>query len=534
MKRYFPAFLLWYISFWANAQVNAFEFVLKPSTVPGLGGVQSFASGEYEGKFFIFGGRLDGLHRRQPFASFDLAGHNNQILMVDPVSAKVWKRNVSELPAEIAEPLTSTNIQFYQEGNYLWLIGGYGYSPTIGDHTTYNSVTRADLKKLHSAMTENKSMEGVFIQIRDDRFQVTGGYLGKINDYYYLAGGQKFLGRYNPMGPDFGPGFIQKYSDAVKKFRLSVNANTIVIQDYTEWVNADLFHRRDYNMAAQIMPDGTQGLTVFSGVFRKDADLPFLNCVNISENAYAVQPDFNQLYNHYHCAHTAMYDSIHKEMHTVFYGGIAQYYEENGMLVKDDNVPFVRTIATVWRDASGVMKEKKLVSEMPALLGAGAEFIRSRSVPSYDNGVIKYHAIQEDSILLGYIFGGIASSAKNIFFVNDGTQSTASPVLYKVYLVRKTTSGTFDTEPAGEDFMYGIYPNPASDDLYIALELKESKNLVITFTDTTGRILLREEWPGITKGKYKIVKKIPFSEQKMILIHISDGKSTQTKKIVKI
>ena len=129
-----------------------------------------------------------------------------------------------------------------------------------------------------------------------------------------------------------------------------------------------------------------------------------------------------------------LYSSNEDEMHTLFFGGIAQYYEENGELVMDDEVPFVKTIARITRTLDGAMTEFKLPVEMPALLGSGAEFIAIEDIPTYANGVIDLDALSGDSVLIGHIYGGIASSAKNIFWINDGTQSEASNTLFAVYL----------------------------------------------------------------------------------------------------
>ena len=63
---------------------------LEAQNIPNLGGVQAFAHAEYQGKYLIIGGRLDGLHRRQPNATFDLAGHNNQLILIDPQTNQVW------------------------------------------------------------------------------------------------------------------------------------------------------------------------------------------------------------------------------------------------------------------------------------------------------------------------------------------------------------------------------------------------------------------------------------------------------------
>jgi hypothetical protein len=121
----------------AFSQTAPFNITIEPIEIAELGGLQSFAFGQYDGKWLIIGGRLDGLHRRQPFAAFDQAGHNTQLIVVDPVSLQKWSAPITSLSVPLQEQLKSTNMQFYQVGNYLYLTGGYGYSETIGDHTTF-------------------------------------------------------------------------------------------------------------------------------------------------------------------------------------------------------------------------------------------------------------------------------------------------------------------------------------------------------------------------------------------------------------
>ncbi len=70
------------------AQTTPFNIYIEPLNITGLGGLQAYAYGQHNGKCLIVGGRLDGLHRRQPFAAFDIAGNNNQLIVIDPVSQK--------------------------------------------------------------------------------------------------------------------------------------------------------------------------------------------------------------------------------------------------------------------------------------------------------------------------------------------------------------------------------------------------------------------------------------------------------------
>lgn len=372
MARVYRSFILFFLLFISShlfSQTVPFSISLEPVTIDGLGGLQSFAVGQHKGKWLIAGGRLDGLHRRQPFASFNREGFNNQLIVIDPVRLQKWSAPLTLLPASVQEQLQSTNMQFHQNGKYLYLLGGYGYSTTEGTHTTFPFLTAIDVSKVIEAIINKKDFSSYIRQISDPQFQVTGGRLDQINHIYYLVGGQKFIGRYNPMGPDHGPGFLQEYTNQIRKFSITDNGTTIRINHLPGFTDEENLHRRDYNVIPQILPNGEEGLTAFSGVFQPNENLPFLNAITISIIGYSVNKNFQQYYNHYHCASIPLYSASKNEMHNLFFGGIAQYYDSAGIRIRDDNVPFVKTIARVTRDANGIMKEIKLPEEMPALLG---------------------------------------------------------------------------------------------------------------------------------------------------------------------
>jgi hypothetical protein len=481
------------MSFSAFSQVNPFDIHIEPISISNLGGVQSYAFGQHNGKWLIVGGRLDGLHRRQPWAAFDVAGHNNQLIVIDPVQLQKWSVPLTSLPTSIQEQLSSTNMNFYQEGDYLYCTGGYGYSATFGDHNTFPNLTAIDVPNVINAIINNNSFTSYFRQINDDVFQVTGGKLGKIYDTYYLLGGHKFIGRYNPMGPTHGPGFQQEYTNAIRRFKINDDGTTLTINELPAHIDSLNLHRRDYNALPQILPNGEEGITMFSGVFQYDEDLPFLNSVTIDSNTYAVNNNFNQYYNHYHCASLPLYSESDNEMNTVFFGGIAQYYDNSGVLVQDDNVPFVKTIARVARDGNGNMAEYKLPIEMPQLLGAGSEFIPNESIAHFDNGVIKLDSLTGDTVMVGYIFGGISSSAANIFFTNNGTQSNASSQIFKVYFIKNNAVGVHElNEQSTKSFDFKLYPNPstsADGQFTVSYQLQEAQNIQLSVISATGQIV---------------------------------------------
>jgi len=506
------------------AQQAGFDILLDSITIPGLTGIQSFAVGQADGKWLIAGGRIDGLHRRQPFGAFDEEGQNTLLTVIDPILGKQWTAVLSS-PA-LKEHLSATNAQFYQEKNFLYIMGGYGYSPSAGDHITYDMLTAIDVPNTIKAIINGSDYTGAIRQINDPQFAVCGGDLDKIYDTWYLVGGHKFNGRYNPMGPDHGPGFIQEYTNQIRKFRLMDDGKTIHIEHLPSITDSLNLHRRDYNVTAQIMPDRREGLTAFAGVFQTIADVPYMNSVEIDSSAYHVNTAFSQYYNHYHCANLPLYDAVENNMHTIFFGGIARYYDVAGELTQNNDVPFVKTIARVSRDKNGTLSEYKLKADMPTFTGTGAEFIPAENLPVYPNGVIKLHEISTDTCLLGYIYGGISSTAPNIFWQNTGTESRASTTLYKVFLIKKPHGGSevLNTQSTS-NLKLQVFPNTTTGNMTIKFRMASTgicslkiddiilqQAMITTHTESlpAGDQTLRFKIPNLDKGGlFRVILETP-------------------------
>ncbi|MBE9468411.1 MAG: T9SS type A sorting domain-containing protein [Bacteroidetes bacterium] len=466
------------------AQTAPFKIQIEPLNITELGGLQAYAIGQHYGKWLIIGGRLDGLHLRQPFAAFDVAGNNNQLIVIDPEAQQKWTAPLTSLSVELQEQLSSTNMEFHQDGKYLYIIGGYGYNTQTDSRKTFSNLCAVDVPAVIDAIIGTTSFTSYFRQINDEQFAVTGGHLKKINNTYYLVGGNKFDGNYNAFG---NPTYTQVYTDAIRKFNISDDGTIILITHLPTITDATNLHRRDYNAVPQILPNGAEGITAFSGVFQPTVNLPFLNSVTIDSVSYAVNNIFQQYYNHYHCAVLPIYSASNNEMHNVFFGGIAQFYDSLGIMVQDDNVPFVKTIARVTRNSTGTLTEYKLPIEMPSLLGAGSEFIRIESIPHYKNEVLKLDSFLDDSTLVGYIYGGISSTAANIFFINNGTQSIASSQIFKVYVIKNNTLGINDlNEKSIGTLKMKVYPNPNSGSFIVKFNITKVGQTKISLFSLDG------------------------------------------------
>ena len=522
--------LMFFLPIFLKAQDFPFELKLDSLSISELGGIQSYAVGQHNGKWLIIGGRLDGLHRRQPWAAFDTIGHNNQLMVVDPIKKEIWKAPLDELTVTMREQLSSTNMEFIQRDDLLYLAGGYGYSPSAKDHITYPYLTVLNVPYVIDAVINEKDFSSGFYQIKNEQMAVTGGQLHTVNGVFFLVGGHRFDGKYNPMN---NPTFVQTYTSAVRKFNVEQDSNSYTIAYHGEIKDEKNLRRRDLNVLPQILPDGKQGLIAFSGVFQKDRDLPYLNAIEIDADSFRVIPSFAQYYNHYHCANISLHSVKENRTHNLFFGGIAHYYDSSGFLVQDNDVPFVKTIARVTRDANGWMQEYKLPIEMPGYFGAASEFIPAPGLPVFDNETVNLDELKGDTVLLGYVYGGIKSSVANVFWINTGVESIASPVIYPVYLIRNPFAGITLNEQSVNALQLQIYPNPLEGEVTIAFTMPSDGDATLIIKDLMGVVAHERTLKKIRKGEY--VKDVRFRDLKRgdtYYLHLTVNGKTVTQKMI--
>jgi hypothetical protein len=150
---------------------------------------------------------------------------------------------------------------------------------------------------------------------------------------------------------------------------------------------------------------------------------------------------------------------------------------------------------------------------MPGYLGAGSEFIPTNELLSYNNNVLKLNSNKNDSILIGYIVGGINSSQKNIFWINTGTQSTANNTVYEVWLSKSVQTSTVKIND-NKVWEVNVYPNPAAKKVTVELPESNKNHLVkINLSNLNGQHIkqlfnglyteaLQLDLPEINKGTY--------------------------------
>ena len=455
------------------SQKNQFYSIqFDPIVIPEFMGVQSFAVGRSGDELLLIGGRLDGLHRRQPWASFDSAGHNNQLIVLNLVTKQQWKKTVADLPDDLADQLKATNHCATQVGDSLYLVGGYGISRSKNDHITFPSAVALSVSATIQAIKNQHVSEQLFQVIQHDNFAVTGGQLQTIGKTFYLVGGHRFDGRYNPQN---GPSFVQTYTNQIRQF--TWNNQPI----FTIITNEELLHKRDYNLVKVYDQFGAASFLACSGVFQVDVDLPHQSATAIFPSGQVAQvPNFRQFLNQYECPDVNLFDTITKTNHVLFFGGIAQFYDSLGVLVQDDDVPFTQHISVVEYN-NGNASEFLHPANMPQLFGAGTAF-----VPLQEH--VEWSASSLDSpIKLGYLVGGIQSSAKNIFWINEGQESAAVPTIYAVSLLpnKVAIQPTDTTQQLNVDLL-----NVGKDDRFrLFFDLNEAATVTVHYYNESGELI---------------------------------------------
>jgi len=429
---------------------------VTPSTMPAI---HSFASGTAGGKWLILGGRIAGLHG---FGSgndnFPRSTANTNAFVVDPVANKLLGSVdlVKNLPVPLAGALTATNPEFDQEGNDLFILGGYGKDLQSGNLITFGTVTKVDVAGLINAIVAgNNSIAGFFTQnpAPDNRLNVAGGTLKLYQNTFYLVFGQDFTGFYSIQNRDYNRagGQFQKYTEKVRVFTLnpdlSINTFTQIDGGYDDTLP---YHRRDLNVVDIIMPDGaTPAATVYGGVFMAGKVAGHLTPmdVNFLTPPTVVRSPFKQGLNHYDCMHVTVFDKASSSSFTTLLGGISQFHydQPSNTLVQDaldldngvDGLPFINTVSTIQHGPQGAYAQFIQPKPLPGLLGTDGQFLPDSALQKsqiFPNGVINLTGLTART-LVGHMVGGIESFGPYSGLVKDKNPATiASSRLFEIWI----------------------------------------------------------------------------------------------------
>src|SRR4030095_4462987 len=297
------------------AQTSPFTLEIEQTLMPNAPKIHSCAFAMANGKWLFIGGRTNGLHGFSLGYSFQPKYQNRYAWVVDPITGQAWSTNLySHLPISTADPLRSMNMEFYQDGDKLYITGGYGLDSLKDSLVTFPNLTVIDVTSIIQAIINGTSITQYVRQTTDERLRVCGAGMEKLGDYTFLPGGHNFWGEYTRTINN------QIYTNRLKKFKISDNGVTVSITDYSEVIDTVNYHRRDYNLVHAIRSNGSFGLTLYGGVFKYGIDLPFQNPIYFDAGSAYVDASCTQKMSQYTSANFIMYDSVNNTLQTHFLG----------------------------------------------------------------------------------------------------------------------------------------------------------------------------------------------------------------------
>jgi len=434
----------------ADSQNLPYTLTVTPvntAATPSLPGIQSGVYAQVapsaahpQGLWLIFGGRTNGLHTfgTTGVESFPPAFQNPDIIVIDPATWQSWSVpwTSTGLAASVYTPLMSTNQEFHQDGDNLYVMGGFSTPDGGVNFNTYSTLTALSVSALANAVISGGNFaQANLVQITDSRFEVTGGELSAINDVYYLAIGQNFQGGYTVNGPP--PTFTQTYTSEIRSFRIHYDgsAGTLSTSDYQVLRDPVNFRRRDYNLTETIDPSGQPGLAIHGGVFTIPQQVAYGNPILIDGSRNArVDTSYEQFFSQYSSAHIPLFDAANGSMYTIFLGGISGYdydFATGQLSGPNFGLPWVDDVTTFLRRADGTSQEFIMPSQLPGFFGGTAAFFAAPGLPTYANGVIDLARINAPT-LIGYMYGGIFSQQAQTTV--QSTQTGSSNQVFAIYL----------------------------------------------------------------------------------------------------
>lgn len=493
MKKISSLLLFSILPFFALAQMASdslpFSLTIEEvdSSVADLPGMHSFAYAKSGSKWLFLTGRVEGLHGFSTNNSFEATYANSNMVVIDTATWQVYSFSVDSLDSVYHALLRTTNTEFYQEGNHLFILGGYTWAPGVGFYTA-PTIVSIDVDEMMDAIINQSSVTAMqhIRNTTDTVAEVTGGKLMKLGNDYFLVMGHHFEGFYNQQFVIY----TQYYMEAIRKFNITDNGVTVSISNFTSISDTQNFHRRDLNAEYYKTPTGQTNIAAYGGVFRKNQDWPFLNPIYFDGTAYTVDT-FNQKMSQYTCPVVPLFDSTSKNMYQVFFGGISlyTYLDSAGIQVRDSLVPFIDDVTVQTKKQDGSTTETILDLKMPGLTGSNMVFIPSDRGAQFDHGI---YDLRKDTgrTMIGYLFGGIRATHANLGL------SSANHKLYRVYLEtfypHDTTADTTGVTELFAEKNISVYPNPANEQISVS-GLERNTNYTVQLSDVTGRIISEEK-----------------------------------------
>ncbi|MDI1324043.1 MAG: hypothetical protein PSV36_14925 [Algoriphagus sp.] len=416
-----------------------------------LPAIQSPVTASYNGQWVLFGGRKYGLHSmdNDPPAFQNLQANDS-----------IWVINMANntsvgvpVPASYFRYLTASSQQYFQNGDLLYVNGGFTFSDSTSkvSNWTSDAFFEINLPNLIQYVTSNgasPTLDQVFTKfIRDPYLQVTGGEMIESNGNFYLVGGQNYKGAYIP-------GNTGEYTNSIRKFEISQAGNSWNISDTLTLRDSENLHRRDFNLAEVILPyTDSLGVVIYGGVFNKYGfgyqSPVYISGLASGNPAIQVDDSLKQEVNLYSAAkiNSVLAFGEYRVSRIALLGGItfkAYDPDSSGLVIPDSTLalPFSNLMSSYYTNGEDETIELVQLPPnelLPGYLGTNAVFFPlPQLLYGNSSGIIDLNKVFPDPItgpvLVGYMYGGILSPVPNTFTADGAYNTRTNPVLYGIYM----------------------------------------------------------------------------------------------------
>lgn len=179
---------------------------------------------------------------------------NTHFILIDQYKKEVTQYDVWSFPNEIAEQLSSTYMNYFQEDSLLYLVGGYGYSESFNAVITFPSMMVLDVDNIVESLLNAQSTEPYVRQICDKRFAVMDGYLDKVNDSFFVIEGRAAY-KIQPREND-SFFYVESFDNQIRTFRIKDDGMNMELLDYQVWTDLDAFYEAFEDLIPSMILDG--------------------------------------------------------------------------------------------------------------------------------------------------------------------------------------------------------------------------------------------------------------------------------------
>ena len=421
--------------------------ITEDTSRPFLPALQSFVMATSGETWLMFAGRTNGMHDFDDYTenSFPHQDFNTDLYVCN--ANKCNSMSVSNIPMPYQSMFRATNLQHYQDGNDLYITGGYGENPNktnniLEDWDTYDYMAKIDVATMMSAINNSDAiaLNNSMILGQDSIVEATGGELYKMGDYFYLTGGHKFNGIFQHGKPGTS---TQVYLNAVHRFKFVESNGQLTVSNFSKVTDglADSltqFRRRDLPVVTGLqLKNGTleQTVNMFAGVFTSpnnkiiglSSTSAFTMPIQINnDGTYKLDQTFEQEQNIYATANFATYDSNTQTLHSTLIGGIGSSAGQDG---------FTNKVLTINTPLAGGTTNQTLQDSIPSnhLFGAESNMVLSSGskVKGSDDVFDISKMKSGDKMQIGTFYGGIEADIPNPGGFGSG-KSKASNRLWSV------------------------------------------------------------------------------------------------------